>query len=101
MKDVPDAANDVAQSLFFEINLPAELFFESATVLVETVDLRQIVAMLVPARAVVAWVTLAFFPKGLRLRRGLGHIAIQRQDAGGSALILDRAVLRRHGIEVG
>ena len=30
MKDVADAANDVAKSLLFEVNLPAELFFEQA-----------------------------------------------------------------------
>jgi hypothetical protein len=39
MEDVADAADDVAQSLLFEINLPAELFFEAAPVFVESVDL--------------------------------------------------------------
>jgi hypothetical protein len=57
--------------------------------------------MLVPPWAFVAWVALAFFPKRLRLRCGLGHVTIQSQDAGGCALILDRAVFRRHCVKVG
>ena len=62
VQDVADAADDIAQSLLFEVDLAAELFFQGTAILVETVDLRQIVAMLVAPWAFVAGVTLAFLP---------------------------------------
>ena len=101
MQDVPDASDDVAQSFLFEVDLAAELFFEGAPILVEAVDLREIVAMLVSPRAFVARVILPFLPERSRLGRGLGDVTIEGQNARGGAFLLDRAVLRRHGIEIG
>ena len=84
-----------------QVDFSAELFFQGTAVLVQTVDLRQIVAMLVPPWAFVARVTLAFLPKRLCLGCGLSNVAIQGKNASGGAFFLDRAVLRRHDIEIG
>src|SRR5215212_9514078 len=100
MQDVADATDDVAQSFLFEVDFPAELFFEAAAILVETIDLREIVAMLVSSRALMARVILPFLPERSRLGHGLGDIAVQSLNARGGAFLLDRAVLGGHGIEI-
>ena len=44
---------------------------------------------------------LPFLPERSRLGLGLGDIAVEGQNARGGAFHFNRAVLRRHGIEIG
>ena len=64
VEHIADAANDVAQPFLFEVDFAAKGLFQSATLRVEAIDLRQIVAMLLAPGTLVAGVLLSFCPQG-------------------------------------
>ena len=78
MEHVANAADDIAQSFLFEVDFPAELLLQPAALHVESIDLRQVVPVLVAPRALVAGVRLAFQPERLRPGYCFGDIGIQR-----------------------